>query len=75
VGVVSPLRSFPQVTDMQGLDIGFHPCLPKLLVVPRVVNQEEVSDTPPNQQPVRGIFTIKRGKVNKSNDMLALVQG
>ena len=60
---------------MEGLDIGFHPCLSKLLVVPGVMNEEKVSDTTPNQQPVRGVFTVKRGKVNEGNNMLARVQG
>ena len=60
---------------MEGLGIGFHPCFSKLLVIPGVMNQEEISDATPNQQPMRGVFTIKRGKVNEGNDLLARVQG
>ena len=64
MGVVSTLRSFPQVTDMQGLDIGFHPGFTELFVIPGIVNQKEVSNTSPNEKPVRGIFPVERSKVD-----------
>jgi len=49
---------------MQGLDIGFHPGFTELFVIPGIVNQKEVSNTSPNEKPVRGIFPVERSKVD-----------
>jgi len=49
---------------MQWLDVGFHPGFTELFVVPGIVHQKEVSNTSPNEKPVRGIFPVERSKVN-----------